>query len=112
MATRSGVSGRQGPILMNLYTLLLAGSIAATSYDVESTFRVFDRCPGCYEANPFMRPFVDSRGKIYAVQAGLNTSTAWASWELKKAGKKWWWAPMAANIGMHVVAGEHNRRMR
>ena len=32
---------------------LMAAALAATSFDVETTIRVQQRCATCYEANPF-----------------------------------------------------------
>ena len=97
---------------MTLYELLLAGSIASTTYDVETSFKAFDRCAACYEANPVMRPFADSRARMYVAQSGLNFGLGYASWHLKKEGNKWWWVPLVANIGVHFAAATHNRAVR
>ena len=97
---------------MTLYELLLAGSIASTTYDVETSFRAFDRCISCYEGNPVLRPFADSRTKMYVFQSGLNAGLGYTSWQLKKDGSKWWWVPLVANIGIHVAAATHNKGVR
>jgi len=96
---------------MKLYSILLAGSLASTAFDVESTFNVSSRCANCVEMNPVLRPFIKSRAQTYTAQMGLSTTAAYGSWQLKDSGKKWWWVPLAANIAVHVGAGIHNRKV-
>lgn len=98
---------------MNTFLALYLASAGATSFDIETTMAGLKRCaPACYEANPIMRPFVDSRAKAYTVAMGLTSLSAYGSHKLREGGSKWWWVPMAVNIGVHVGFATANRGVR
>lgn len=95
-----------------LFWTLTAGAHAAAVYDMETTIRALRRCPSCYEANPVMRPLMDSRSSAYAAGLGLSAVSAYGSFKLKERGSRWWWAPLAGQIGLHVVLGIRNSRLK
>ena len=89
---------------------LLQGS---TIFDMETTFRTLERCPGCKEGNPILRPFVKSgRPGTYAFTTGMNMLSTYGALSARAQGKKWWYWPIVANVAVHVVAGVHNSRIK
>src|SRR5262245_45171990 len=95
-----------------LFWTLATGAQAATVFDLETTVRALNRCPTCYEANPFMKPFVSSKPAAYSAGLGLSAASIYGSLKLKKQGTKWWWVPLAGQIGMHTAFGLMNNRIR
>ncbi|MBI1934992.1 hypothetical protein HYS31_00990 [Candidatus Woesearchaeota archaeon] len=97
------------------FWLLLSALEASTIYDVETTFNALNRCERkgyiCGEANPLMRPFVESgRPATYAIQHAINAYLAWSAYQWKPAGGRWWLPPLVV-IGVHAVAGTSNLRV-
>ncbi|MFN0123505.1 MAG: hypothetical protein ACKV2V_23630 [Blastocatellia bacterium] len=93
---------------------LMIGLQASTILDLESTFHALKNCPPgytCREGNPLMVPFVrQGRPASYAVTTGLNALAVWGSYKMKKRGNRFWWVPMAAQIGIHTFAAARNFR--
>jgi len=93
---------------------LLGGALnSAMLLDTKSTFDVTKTCSDCYEANPFVRPFVRRgpattyiAGEIF--DAGVMTIAA----RMRGAGRPWmrrtWWVIPVALITGHAIAYRHN----
>ena len=94
-----------------LFWTLAAGAQAATIYDIHTTMRALDRCPSCGEANPTMRPFVSSRPAAFSASLGLSAGSIYGSYQLRKKGVRWWWLPLAGQIGVHTAMGLRNGRI-
>ena len=87
------------------FILLSAATIASAVLDVEATRGCINRVT-CREGNPFMRPFINSRWKVYSVQALGTGAVLTVSYKLKARGiKSWWVAPAIVTTGHTVFAG-------
>jgi hypothetical protein len=88
-------------------------TVAATVFDVETTFHALERCAGCVEGNLFGRGVVDSgRGWTYGVQLALVGGLAYTSWRMRRSTqpglRRAWWLPLALAGALHTVAGVLN----
>lgn len=108
------------PILDAPFLLVTATQLGTTYWDIDSTFRVLDRCSTCYEANPRMRPYVEEgRGSLNRVQAYYSGGTMLASLGMKAAFRKnrsWflrnaWVIPQLMLAGVHARAAFGNERI-
>ena len=63
------------------------------------------------EMNPLLGPH-PSNLRTYGTIGGLNTLAVYSSWELRKHGKRWWWAPMAGSIAVNLWGVQNNMRNR
>ena len=91
------------------YGLALAGHSGA-AFDAWSTYRAVSGGYG-REANPFMRPFANSR----AIYAATQVSPAFMDFLGKRMMvsqhgwvRKVWWLPQAAGASMSFASGAHN----
>jgi hypothetical protein len=91
------------------YGLALAGHSGA-AFDAWSTYRAVSGGYG-REANPFMRPFANSK----AIYAATQVSPAFMDFLGKRMMvsqhgwvRKIWWLPQAAGASMSFVSGAHN----
>jgi hypothetical protein len=82
--------------------------------DTKSTFDVMRRCASCYEANPYVAPFVD-RGPALTVSAGVafDVGVMAIAAHMKRSpharlNRIWWVIPVALATG-HVIAYRHNQ---
>jgi hypothetical protein len=94
-----------------LFWTLAGGAQAATVYDIQTTRKALQNCASCIEANPIMRPFVGSSPAAFSTSMGLTAGSIYASHKLKSKGVKWWWIPLAAQIGVHTAMGIRNSRL-
>lgn len=84
---------------------LVLGATGSTIFDIEGTFRCKNNGT-CKEANPLMRPFINSgRPAAYAVSFGITGAATLLSYKMRKSRKKGWWAPLVVLTGAHAVAG-------
>jgi hypothetical protein len=85
------------------------GAIAATIFDVESTFAAKNNCSTCREGNALMRPFID-RGRLpaYAVQGAVTGLLLWQSYHAKQEGYSGWKITPTILMGVHGVGGGVN----
>ena len=88
----------------------------AMALDTKSTFDVLGRCAGCYEANPYVAPFV-SRGPAVTMSAGVafDVGVMALAAQMKRSPEArfhriWWVIPIALTAG-HVIAYRHNLRV-
>ena len=87
------------------FILLSAATIASAVLDVEAARGCIAR-GACREGNPFMRPLISSRWKVYSVQALGTGATLFVSYKMKARGNKSWWvAPAVLTTGHTVFAG-------
>ena len=100
------------PKLDAKFISLAAAMQAATVLDMESTFSVAKNCSACREANPFLRPLVNSgRPATYAVTTGIDLAAFYVAYRMRKDGKRYWWVPMVAATGLHAGFAWHNYRL-
>ncbi|HWQ34001.1 MAG TPA: hypothetical protein VNQ79_14220 [Blastocatellia bacterium] len=96
------------------FLALMTAMQVSTIADLESTFHTIGKCPPgyvCREANPLLRPFVQSgRPAAYAFTTGINSLVWWSSYRMKKRGNRWWWVGPTVQIAVHTVAAVHNYR--
>jgi hypothetical protein len=95
----------------NLFWTLAGGAQAATIYDLQTTLRVLQRCPSCGEANPIMKPFAGSTSAAFSAGLGFTAASIYGSHRLRQRGARWWWLPLAGQIGIHTVMGIRNNRL-
>jgi len=95
-----------------VFWTLVAGTQAATVYDLQTTRSLLQQCASCSEANPIMRPVVGSLPAAYSTALGLNAASIYGSLKLKKKGSRWWWVPLAIPIAAHTAAGISNTHLR
>lgn len=91
--------------------LLGVGLVVSSGVDVHTTNRAMQRCGGCVEGNPLMRPFMGSTAKLVGVQGGLGMLTLASSHKLKQGKSKGWWVPVVVGIGVHLGASWSNSRV-
>jgi hypothetical protein len=58
-----------------------------------------------------MTPFVTKKPAAYLAGTALTTAGIYGSHRMKKDGSRWWWSPIVAQIGMHIVLGIRNSRI-
>lgn len=96
------------------FMALMMAVQVSTVVDIESTFHTIGKCPPgytCREANPLLRPFVQSgRPAAYAFSSSINGLVWWSSYRMKKRGNRWWWVGPVVQITTHTVAAIHNYR--
>ncbi len=95
----------------------VAGALTTTMLlDTKSTFEVDKRCTDCYEANPFVAPFV-RQGATTTYVAGLafDAAVMTVAAKMKGSEKTWvrrtWWVIPAALIAGHSMAYRHNNNL-
>ena len=93
---------------------LLGGALnSAMLLDTKSTFDVTKTCTDCYEANPFVRPFV-RRGPVTTYIAGeiFDAGVMTIAARMRGADRPWmrrtWWVIPVALITGHAIAYRHN----
>ena len=93
---------------------LLGGALnSAMLLDTKSTFDVTKTCTDCYEANPFVRPFV-RRGPVTTYIAGevFDAGVMTIAARMRGAERPWmrrtWWVIPVALITGHAIAYRHN----
>ena len=93
---------------------LLGGALnSAMVLDTKSTFDVTTTCTDCYEANPFVRPFV-RRGPVTTYIAGevFDAGVMTIAARMRGAERPWmrrtWWVIPVALITGHAIAYRHN----
>jgi len=95
------------------FWLLGAGLNSAMLLDTKSTFDVSHACSHCYEANPFVAPFV-RRGPVPTYIAGelFDAGVMTISARMRGSERRWmrrtWWVIPAALIAGHSIAYHHN----
>ncbi len=99
------------------FVFVVGAMNAAMIADTKSTFDVKQRCTQCYEANPYARPFID-RGQAVAFTAGeaFDITVMAVAYKMKASDrpalkKTWWVIPIALTTG-HLIAMQHNMRLR
>ncbi|MEO7274064.1 MAG: hypothetical protein ABI211_18860 [Vicinamibacterales bacterium] len=93
---------------------LLGGALnSAMLLDTRSTFDVTRTCTDCYEANPFVRPFV-RRGPVTTYAAGeifdagvMTLAAGMRGSDHPWMRRTWWVVPVALMTG-HAIAYRHN----
>ncbi len=85
----------------------LATGVYASGLADWDTTRQF-REQGIDEANPIMEPLADNDGALLAVKLGGGTLVNYASWSLKREGKRYWAAPQIAWIVLNLAVSLHN----
>ena len=93
---------------------LLGGALnSAMLLDTKSTFDVTKTCTDCYEANPFVRPFV-RRGPVTTYVAGeiFDAGVMTIAAGMRGSDRPWmrrtWWVIPVALITGHAIAYRHN----
>ena len=93
---------------------LLGGALnSAMLLDTKSTFDVTRSCADCYEANPFVKPFV-KRGPVTTYIAGefFDAGVMTVAARMRAADRRWmrrtWWVIPVALITGHAIAYRHN----
>jgi hypothetical protein len=93
---------------------LLGGALnSAMLLDTKSTFDVTKTCTDCYEANPFVRPFV-RRGPVTTYVAGeiFDAGVMTIAASMRGADRRWmrrtWWVIPVALVTGHAIAYRHN----
>ena len=92
---------------------LTAGFVLASAYDIETAFHDKQVLgPYCEEANPVMRPLINSgRPATYALTGVVDGLAMYFAYRLKSRHSKWWWLVPTTQIGAHSIAGSHNIRV-
>jgi hypothetical protein len=96
---------------------LTAGALTGTMLlDTRSTFEVSKRCPDCYEANPFVAPFVrQGASTTYAAGLMFDAGVMTIAYKMKGSDNRWarrtWWVVPAALIAGHSIAARHNNNL-
>lgn len=81
--------------------------IGMTVYDIETTFAAVKN--GGYEANPILRPFVESgRSPTYVFASATTAASIYASYKTKRKGYDKWWLIPLINGTIHAAAGTWN----
>jgi len=95
------------------FWLLGSGLNSAMLLDTKSTFDVSHACSACYEANPFVAPFV-RRGPVPTYLAGelFDAGVMTLSARMRGSDRRWmrrtWWVIPTALISGHSIAYHHN----
>jgi len=95
------------------FWLLGSGLNSAMLLDTKSTFDVSHACSACYEANPFVAPFV-RRGPVPTYVAGelFDAGVMALSARMRGSDRRWmrrtWWVIPTALIAGHSIAYHHN----
>lgn len=99
------------------FVLVVSALNAAMIADTKSTFDVMQRCDQCYEANPYARPFIN-HGPVVSFTAGEAFDITVMAVAAKMKGsdrnafrKTWWVIPIALTTG-HLIALQHNMKLR
>jgi hypothetical protein len=82
---------------------------SAAAFDAYTTRQAIGR--GAVEADPMMRPFVNSPGLYAAIQVGpLVLDYAARRMQRSQIGfvRKMWWLPQTAGTAMYLFSGVHN----
>ena len=115
LASESGPETRRAAD--KTFWLVAAGLNATMLLDTKSTFDVMLRCTSCYEANPFVRPFVQ-RGRALTFSAGVafDAGVMAVAARMKRSERAWarriWWVAPAALMVGHTKAWRHNTNIR
>ncbi|MFN7945946.1 MAG: hypothetical protein U0Z53_11380 [Blastocatellia bacterium] len=112
--TSAAPQGDEKKVADAKFMALMMAVQVSTVVDIESTFHTIGKCPPgytCREANPLLRPFVQSgRPAAYAFSSSINGLVWWSSYRMKKRGNRWWWVGPVVQITTHTVAAIHNYR--
>jgi len=98
------------------FRVLAAATVAATVFDIESTFYGLGRCPSCGEANPLVAPFIKGgRPAVYGIEGAMTLSSILLANHFRKSQnpsyrRMWRWA-LLMPISIHVTAGSLNFRL-
>lgn len=96
-------------ILDGAYWTAVAFMSASKALDIESTFYAINN--GAVEANPIMKPFVNSgRHATYVVSAAVIGAASAMTYKLKKETKLWWIFPLGITVTQTLV-GIRNLRV-
>jgi hypothetical protein len=84
--------------------------------DTKSTFDVLGRCARCYEANPYVAPFVNrGPGVTFTAGVALDVGIMAIAAKMKTSRHErfrriWWVVPVVLTAG-HLLAYRHNLRV-